>query len=100
MPRIEVGSVKKFAVNPVDIHGAPAPIDGAAVWSVDNELIGTVTASADGKTAEFTAIAPGSAVLNVLADVDLGAGVKTLGGSITIEVVALEATTLNIEEVA
>src|SRR3954470_12492687 len=60
--------------------GAPAAVDGVPVWASSDETILTVTASADGMSAEVPCISPGTARISVTADADLGAGVITITG--------------------
>lgn len=83
-----------LAIQPVDGAGNPAKIDAAPVWDVigANPEILTVTASDDGLSAEVVTVGPlGTAQVRVVADADLGMGVKPITGILDVEVIASEA---------
>lgn len=64
-----------------DSKGRPAAVEGAPVWASSDETVLTVTASADGMSADINTVAPGGpARVSVTADADLGAGVTQIVG--------------------
>ena len=85
-----------FSITPVDAHGHAARVDGIPSWSVSDPAVGTITVSADGLSAEFLASAPGMVQVSVQADADLGAGVRTIAGTLDIQVEPGEAVGLTI----
>jgi hypothetical protein len=64
----------------VDARGRPASVDGAPVWASSDDTIVAVTAAADGMSATFATVGPGTARLSITADADLGAGVVQISG--------------------
>lgn len=79
-----------------DKKGNPAQVDGAPTWASSDETVVTVTAAADGMSANVVAVAPGSARVVVTADADLGAGVTPLTGTLDFSVTAGGATAIAI----
>lgn len=80
----------------IDAKGKPAKVDGAPVWASDNEAVASVVAADDGMSAVIAPNDLGTAQISVTADADLGAGVTTLTGLGTVEVVAGTAVTASI----
>lgn len=85
-----------LSIQPVDSVGNPAPVEGI-VWSVSDATLLTVTPAADGLSAVCEAVGPlGTAQVNVSADADMGSGVVTITGVLDIQIVAGQATSINI----
>jgi hypothetical protein len=77
--------------------GNPASVDGAPTWSTSDDTILTVTAAADGMSAlVVTTGTLGNAQVSVQADADLGTGVRTISGTLDVEVHAAEAVAANL----
>lgn len=86
-----------LSIQPVDAHGNPALVDGTPTWSVADPNILTITPAADGLSAEIVAAGPiGATQVSVQADADLGGGVKTIAGTLDVQVAAGEAVGLSI----
>lgn len=86
-----------LSIQPTDVKGNPAAIDGVPVWSVSDATILSVTPAADGLSAVIVANGPvGTSQVNVQADADLGAGTTTITGTLDVQVTASEATALGI----
>lgn len=83
-------------IQPVDAKGFPAKVDGAPLWSVSDESVGTLAVSEDGLTATFVAGFPGVCQVVVSADADLGLGVQTISGVLDIQVEGGVAVSLGI----
>lgn len=84
-----------LSITPTSAAGNPAPVDGAPVWTSSDESVLTVTASADGLSAEAVTTGKlGVAQVSVSADADLGEGVTTITGVLDVEVKASEAVSL------
>ena len=85
------------SLDPRNSKGNPAPLDGVPVWASSNEAVATVTAAADGLTADVTATGVGTAQISVVADADLDVGeLREITGLLDVEVKASEAVTLGI----
>lgn len=85
-------------VAPVSAAGNPAKVDGAVAWMVSDDSVLSVK-----KLDEFglevevvTTGKVGAAQVKVVADADLGEGVKELVGLLDVEVVAGEAVTMEV----
>lgn len=79
-----------------DARGNPTTV-ASPVWSSTDPSILSVTPGADGTTAVFAAVGPlGTANIVLDADADLGDGVVAIQGVVEVEVVAGNATTVNI----
>lgn len=86
-----------LSVKPVDQYGNVAKVDGVPKWTVSDPNILECAVAADGLSAVVMAMGPlGTAQVNVAADADLGAGVRTISGALDIQVEAGEAVALNI----
>lgn len=85
-----------LSIQPVDLKGFPAKLDGMPEWSVSDAAVGTLNVAPDGLSAVFMAGAPGMAQVNVSADADLGAGVKTIAGTLDVQVEPGEAVSLTV----
>lgn len=84
-------------VSYVDAKGNPAQVQGAPAWASDNEAVATVAASADGFSATITPVGPlGTAQISVTADADLGDGVVPVTALGTVEVIAGQAVSGNV----
>jgi hypothetical protein len=81
-----------------DKFGNPASIDGVPVWASSDETILTVAPAADGMSAVATPVGPaGSAQVNVSADADTGSGSKEITGLLAVDVVAGDATVVELQ---
>ena len=74
-------------IQAVDAKGFDAQLQ-TVTYSSSDESVATVT------DAVITAVKPGTATINVLADADLGDGVVQIAGTLDIQVVAGQAVTL------
>lgn len=85
------------AIQPVDRFGNVARVDGIPTWSLSDPGVGTLEVTPDGLVALFTTTGPlGVTQVQVQADADLGGGVKTLSGTLDIQVEAGEAVSLGL----
>lgn len=79
-----------------DARGNPTTVANP-IWSSSDPTVLTVTPSDDGTSAVFAAAGPlGTANIVLDADADLGDGVVAIQGVVEVEVVASNATTVNI----
>jgi hypothetical protein len=86
-----------FAFVPKTAAGNPAKVDGVPVWSVSNTDALDLVVGEDGLSATVSAKGPlGVAQVIVVADADLGAGVRTLTATADVVVVAAEAATVGL----
>jgi hypothetical protein len=86
-----------LAIQPVDRLGNPAKVDGAPVWTVSDPTIGEITSlAADGLSCVFNTLAAGVAQIVVTADADLGVGVRTISGTLDVQIESGEAVGLAI----
>lgn len=83
----------------VDAKGNLAAVDGAPIWDVTDAALGTVTASADGLSAEFVpAGATGNLKVQVKADADLNPGEpKLIFGELELTLIGGEAVAIAIK---
>ncbi len=90
---LKMSAVQKSTVSikPVDIKGNPAAVDGVPVWGVSADGTVSLFPSDDGLSCDVVGVAPGTVQVNVSADADLGTGVKTITGTLDVEVIAAEA---------
>lgn len=86
-----------LSIQPLDKYGNPAKVDGAPVWGVSDDTLGELVPAADGFSAVFTTgEALGVVQVNVSVDADLGGGVKTVVGTLDIQIEASEAVSVGI----
>lgn len=84
-------------IQPVDAKGNPALVDGVPVWSSSNPAVLTVEPAADGMSATVKAVGPvGTGQVAVTADADMGEGVKSIIGTLDVEVKPGDAVTLTV----
>lgn len=103
MPTIVIGKSHKrpFRLQPVDVAGEPARVDGAPVWASSDPSIVTVE-TVDGLSGFIVPVGGAQALgdppvqVTVTADADLGEGVRSLTESIAVFVDAEEATSLGL----
>jgi len=94
---IKAGQQVVLSLDPKDSYGNPAGLDGAPVWNLVGEGLGSLAVAQDGLTTVFTSSGLiGSATVEVAADVDLSNGVRNLGGSVVIDIEAGEAVDLGV----
>lgn len=85
-------------ITPIDAKGQPASVDGVPVWASSDATILTVTAAADGLSAEVAAVGPlGTAKVSVTGDADLGADVKPIFGELDVTVTQGQAIGFKID---
>lgn len=86
-----------LSIQPIDVFGNPAAIDGLPVWTSSNPDMVTISVSEDGlsATVESTGLM-GSTQISVSVDADLGSGVEELVGVLDIEVKSGKAVGINI----
>lgn len=85
-----------LSIQPLDAKGQPARVDGVPTWSVSDGALGSIAVAADGMSATFTATDVGVVQVNVSADADLGPGVRTISGTLDIQIEPGEAVSLGI----
>lgn len=86
-----------LTVDPRDSRGNVAPLDGAPTWTVSDPTILLLSVADDGLSAEVSAVGVlGTAQVNVSADARIGPDVKTIAGTLDVEVKASEAVTIGI----
>ena len=86
-----------LSIDPRTAAGNPASVDGVPVWTSSDPDIVALEVAEDGKSAVATAAGGlGAAQVSVVADADLGEGVRELTGVLDIEVLAAEAVELGI----
>ena len=87
----------RATIAPKDRAGNDAPVDGTPTWASSDESLVTVTPAEDGMSADVITVGPlGTAQVTVTADADLGDGVTSLTGTLDVEVIASEASSLNV----
>lgn len=80
-----------------DKFGNTASVEGAPVWALTNDALGSLLVSADGFSAVLTPSGTvGAFKVQVSADADLGEGVKTIIGELDVELLAGEAVSVEI----
>jgi hypothetical protein len=80
---------------PKDAQGNPATLNGAPVWSMGTAGVAAITPSADGLSASFVSIAPGDTTVNAVCEGDPQAGIDTINATGEIQVLPLEAATVD-----
>lgn len=75
-----------LSIQPVDIKGKRAELDGVPEWASSDPAIVKVVASADGLSADLIAQDIGSAQVSVTADADTGPGRTTITGTLDVQV--------------
>ena len=85
-----------LAIQPLDKRGKPAQVDGTPAWSSSDAAKATVAPAADGLSCVAKALDNGTVQISVSADADLGDGVRTLTGTLDLEIVSGEAVTLSV----
>jgi hypothetical protein len=95
-------SKKNMIAHFTKADGTPARVDGIPVWTVSDPTKGVMEPSADGFSCKSVPAEPGVTEgpcdFTVTADADLGAGVRSLSATITVNYLPLEATAASIEE--
>ena len=86
-----------LSIQPVDAKGKPAQVEGAPAWVSSDPLVVAIVPSADGLSCVAKAGDNlGHAQVSVSADADLGTGVRTIAGTLDVDVVAGEAVSLSV----
>ena len=72
-------------------------MDGSPVWAVDNPNVLALSPAPDGLSCTVAAVGPlGNARVSIQADADMGAGISSLAGVYDVEVVAGQATAVEV----
>lgn len=80
-----------------DALGNAAQVDGAPAWALSNPDLGSLIVADNGLSATFfPSTAVGQVEVQVLADADLGEGVKQLLGTLVIDLISGEAVSVSI----
>ena len=80
--------------NPI---GNPAPVDGVPAWTVSDPNVIDLQVADDGLSAVAVTKGPlGPCQVTVTADADMGSGVRSITGTLDIEVRASEAVAVGI----
>lgn len=91
------GQKVTLSIAPLDAFGQAARIDGLPAWNVSDGALATITPAEDGMSAVLEPLGPvGLLQVQVTADADLGEGIKSLSGTLDVQVEAGEAVTLGI----
>jgi len=85
-----------LAIQPVDVKGRPARVDGVPQWAASDPAVATLEVAEDGLSATVVALVPGACQINVTADADLGEGVRSISGALDLQVDPSEAVALAI----
>lgn len=93
---MQIGKKKKVSVKFKDAAGFEAKVDGKPVFAVSDLEVASMVVSEDGLSAEVMALKPGSFMLSLTADADLGSGVKPILGSLAFDVLAGEAVSVEL----
>lgn len=84
-------------IQPIDVNGNPAPVDGIPVWSSSAPDVLTITPDENGLSALIlTTGATGTAQISVTADADLGEGIETITALADVQVVAGRAVGISL----
>ncbi len=95
---MKIGQTFTATVEFLDKNGKPAKrLDGIPAWVIDDVTIAKIdSTSDDGKTVHGSCVSDGATTLRVSVDADLGAGMREVTGSGTIEVDPDEAESASI----
>jgi hypothetical protein len=94
--QIQTGATATADVTFYDAAGSEAAVDGLPEWSSSDDAVMTVDAAEDGMSAVVTAVAAGTAQLQLVADARVGPDVVELRGTADVEVIPSEAVTATI----
>lgn len=95
--QLKVSNKLPLSIKLVDKFGNPAAVEGAPAWSLTNTALANLVVSPDGMSAELSPLGPiGTFNVQVSADADLGEGVKTIFGELTIDLLSGEAVAIEI----
>ena len=84
----------KLTINAVTAANRVAPLDGVPTWSVSDSAVLSLDVAPDGLSAYAISNGVGVSQVSVIADADLGAGIRELATFIEIQVIAAEAVSL------
>lgn len=84
-----------LTIAPTDKKGKPAPVESVSWTSSDAGVI-ALTPAADGLSCLAVAGNPGTAQVSVSVDAEIGDGVVTLTGTLTVNVIGGQAVALGI----
>jgi hypothetical protein len=82
--------------SPVDKNGNPAPVEAGSLVFVSSDTAVATVAPVDGTSANVIAVGTGTYTITASADADLGPDVVTIDGTDSGEVVAAQASTINL----
>jgi hypothetical protein len=86
-------------IQPVDVGGNPAKLDGAPTWAVEgtNPEVVTLSPSEDGMSCELVTTGTlGTCQVRVTGDADLGSETRSISGLLDVQVEAGEAVNFTI----
>lgn len=87
----------RATIAPQDRAGNAAPVDGVPTWESSDTSVLTVNPDSDGLSADVVTVGPlGKATVTVTADADLGEGKTSVTGTLDVEIIASEASSLNV----
>lgn len=90
---LSTGFQVPVAVEFRDRKGNPAPVEGTPEWSTDNSELLAISPSEDGMSCNVASVGPiGTATVTLSADADLGAGVRSIIGTLEVSVTTGGAT--------
>jgi hypothetical protein len=94
---LKAGQKIPLAIKIKDAQGNDAKVDGAPVWVLSAEGMGSLKVAKDGMSAVFKPSGVvGLVKAQVMIDADLGEGVKAIYGELEIEVLSSEAVAIEI----
>ncbi len=96
MNPMKVGQLIEGGVAFKDKDGFDAKVEGAPKWGSNDPSVLEVTQSEDGLSCVVKALKPGSAKVSVVADADLGEGVKEIVGEADVVVLSGEAVEVDL----
>lgn len=89
---LRVSQQLPISIGITDKAGNPAPVDGPPAWSLTDPSMGAIAAASDGMSAVFTPAGKlGDVTVQVSADADLGAGVKSIIGELPVSITGGDA---------
>lgn len=87
----------KVTLKPLTALGRPARLDGVPGWASSDTNVVSLVIAPDGLSADVVSVGPGTAVVQVSADADLGPGVRELTATLDVTVIEAEAATMALE---
>jgi hypothetical protein len=93
MISVQISDSQQFTlrVAPQTARNKPAPVDGPPTWECSDESVAKIQPADDGLSCKVVGMAPGSCIVRVSADADLGEGVVTISDSANITITSSTA---------